>query len=90
VSTDSVDPRTLEDDPRAWAARRLAEAEQNFCERRTEAELVEAIPAEEARRGYPLTPRESLAFTAAFFAPEYRCDLRRLMAAGVEEPEDEE
>ncbi len=50
-----------------------------------EAELAEAIAEDEARLGRPLTPRELEAFAHGFFAKEYREEIRRLMALGVED-----
>jgi hypothetical protein len=67
----TTDPTTIAGDPFAWAGRRLEEARRGLCERRTEAELVEAVHEEEERRSYPMTYGERVAFARGFFAPEY-------------------
>jgi hypothetical protein len=90
VNDDTVHPETLAGDPFAWAGRRIEEARCGLRERRTEAELVEAIRAEEYRRGYPMTCGERMAFARGFFAPSYRAEISRLTALGVEGPEDDE
>ena len=79
----SVDPRTRAGDPFAYAAARKTSP-------RTEDELVEAVAEEEARRGYPLTPRERDGFARCFFVTEYRAEVRRLMALGVAEPDEDD
>ena len=83
MSTDTVHhPEAIAGDPFAWAGRRMEEARCGLRERRTEAELVEAIQEEEARRGYPMSQRERVAFAYGFFAPEYVADLARAQVAG--------
>jgi hypothetical protein len=57
---------------------------------RTEAELLEDLADDEVKRGRPHTPKEREAFARAFFGKEYRCDMRRLAALGVEPPEEYE
>jgi hypothetical protein len=69
--TITTDPATIAGDPFAWAGRRLEEARRGLCERRTEAELVEAVHEEEERRGYPMSYGDRVAFARGFFAPEY-------------------
>jgi hypothetical protein len=79
----TTDPATIAGDPFAWAGRRLEETRRGLRERRTEAELVEAITEEEIRRGYPMTYRERVAFAYGFHAPSYRADLSRLILLGA-------
>jgi hypothetical protein len=65
-------------------------------DKRTEAELVEAIAEEESRLGRSMTPSEREEFARRFFAPEYRqeqrgLEIRDLMAAlGFGEAEEDE
>ncbi len=61
----------LEDDPCAWIARRMAEASLGIPERRTEAELIEAIAEEEIFLGRAMTRRELSGFALGFFSPSY-------------------
>jgi hypothetical protein len=49
-------------------------------------DLLTAIREEQANRGRHLTDSELDRFARAFYAPEYRRDLRRIMAVGCEEP----
>jgi hypothetical protein len=63
--------RLLEDDPCAWVARRMAEAALGIPERRTEAELVEAIEEDERRQGRAMSPGERRCFALGFFSPSY-------------------
>jgi uncharacterized Zn finger protein len=77
-------------DPFLWAGRRIEEAKLGLRERRTEGELAEAIAEEEDRRGYSMSHGERVAFAYGFFAPEYRAEISRLAALGVEGLEDEE
>jgi hypothetical protein len=58
--------------------------------RRTYPELIEAIRDEERRLGRPMTIGEIDAFAHRYHAEEYRLDVRRLMAWGVEEPDEGE
>jgi hypothetical protein len=58
--------------------------------RRAYPQLVEAIRDEERRLGRPMTMGEIEAFACGYHAEEYRLDVRRLMAWGVEEPDEEE
>src|SRR5215208_2095198 len=67
----TTDPASIAGDPFAWAGRRLEEARRGLCERRTEAELVEAVHEEEERRGCPRSYGERVAFARGYFAPEY-------------------
>ena len=54
------------------------------------AERIAAMHAEEERLGRKMTDREREAFAVGFHAPEYRAELGRLMALGVEGPEGDE
>jgi hypothetical protein len=58
----SVDPRTLAGDPFAYAGDKI--------KRRTHAECIAAMRAEEERLGRKLTDREREAFAYGFHAPE--------------------
>jgi hypothetical protein len=58
--------------------------------RRTYPQLVEAMRDEETRLGRPMTMGEIDAFARGYHAEEYRLEVRRLMAWGVEEPYEEE
>jgi hypothetical protein len=58
--------------------------------RRTYPQLIEAIRDEETRLGRPMTMGEIDAFARGYHAEEYRLEVRRLMAWGVEEPYEEE
>jgi hypothetical protein len=58
--------------------------------RRTHQECIAAMHAEEERLGRKLTDREREAFARGFHTPEYRAEISRLMALGVEGPEDDE
>ena len=46
--------------------------------------------AEEERLGRKMTDREREAYVQGFHAPEYRAEIGRLTALGVEGPEDDE
>ena len=58
--------------------------------KRTEAELIEALAEDEAKQGRPHSPREREAFARGFFGEEYRREISRLAALGVEPPEEDE
>ncbi len=58
--------------------------------RRTHEECIAAMHAEEERLGRRMTDREREAFARGFHAPEYRAEISRLTALGVEGPEDDE
>jgi hypothetical protein len=60
-------PCCVEADPCAWAARRMEEASLGIPERRTEAELVEALVEEEIRLGRAMSRREISGFALGFF-----------------------
>jgi hypothetical protein len=57
--------------------------------RRTHEECIGAMHEEEARLGRKLSDGEREGFARGFHAPEYRTELRRLAALGVE-PDDED
>jgi hypothetical protein len=84
----TTNPATLAGDPFAYAGRRIEEARRGLRERRTEAELVEDLFAEEERRGYPMSYGERVAFAYGYFAPEYATEVRRLMVHALAEGED--
>jgi hypothetical protein len=56
----------------------------------THEECIEAMHAEEERLGRKMSQREREAFARGFHAPGYRAEIGRLMALGVEGPEDDE
>jgi len=53
------------------------------------AQYMEALKAEERKVGR-LLPSELDRFAREYHAPEYGAEVRRLMALGVEEPDEEE
>ena len=58
--------------------------------RRAYPELLAAMHEEEVKLGRHMTNSELDTFARWFYAEEYRQDLRRIMAMGVEEPEVDE
>ena len=58
--------------------------------RRTYPELLEAMREEQVKLGRHRTNSEVDTFARRFYAEEYRQDLRRIMAMGVEEPDADE
>ena len=58
--------------------------------RRTYPELLAAMHEEEIKLGRHMTNSELDTFARRFYAEEYRQDLRRIMAMGVEEPDADE
>jgi hypothetical protein len=58
--------------------------------RRSYPELIDAIRDKEMRLRRPMTMGENDAFARGYHAEEYRLEVRRLMAWGVEEPYEEE
>jgi hypothetical protein len=58
--------------------------------RRNETDLLTAIREEQARIGRHMTDSELDKFSREFYAPEYRAELRRLVALGVTDEEGEE
>jgi hypothetical protein len=82
LSTDRVHPETLADDPFAAEHRQLRR------ERRTEAELIEAI--REEKLGRPMTHGERVGFARGFFGPEYVAEVQLLAAEGLLDDEDGE
>jgi hypothetical protein len=57
---------------------------------RTHADLLSAIRQEQARLGRDMTDSDLDKFAREYHAEEYRQDLRRIMAMGVEEPDQDE
>ena len=72
----SVNSAVRAGDPFAAAG---AKQQARRSHRRTKAELLEAIAEEEAKRGYPMTPRERDGFARRFLSVEYRADVRAFM-----------
>src|SRR5215210_2201224 len=87
LSTDRVHPETLAGDPFAHACE---ERRQLRRERRTEAELIEAIREDEEKLGRPMSHNERVGFARGFFGPEYVAEIRLLAAQGLLDDEDEE
>lgn len=58
--------------------------------RRTYPDLLTTIREEQARIGRHMTDSELDEFARRYYADEYRHDLRRIMARGIEEPDEEE
>jgi hypothetical protein len=58
--------------------------------RRTYPQLIGAIRSEETRLGRAMTIGEIDAFARGYHAEEYRLEVGRLMAWGVEEPYEQE
>ena len=54
------------------------------------AQYMEALRAAERKVGRRLLPSELDRFAREYHAPEYGAEVRRLMALGVEEPDEEE
>jgi hypothetical protein len=57
--------------------------------RRTHEECIVAMRAEEARLGRKMTNREREAFAIGFHAPEYRAEISRLVAWGIQAPDED-
>jgi hypothetical protein len=79
-------------DPFVYAAqKRQAELEHiGEVVSRTHADLLSAIREEQARLGRRMTDSELDKFAREYHADEYRQDLRRIMAMGVKEPDQDE
>ena len=79
-------------DPFAYAGQRRHEDLEHISEvvRRTHTDLLAAIREEQARLGRHTTDSELDKFAREYYAEEYRRELRRIMAMGTEEPDEEE
>ena len=79
-------------DPFAYAGRERHGGFEHIGEvvRRTHTDLLTAIREEQAGLGRHMTDSELDAFARSFYAEEYRRDLRRAMAHGAREPEEDE
>ena len=86
MSDRRIHSETLAGDPIAFAGER----ERVRQSRRTEAELVDAIPEYEAQQGRPMTPTQRESFARGFFSVEYGDEIRLLVAQGLLDDEDEE
>ena len=86
MSDHRVHPETLAGDPIAHAGERR----QIRRERRTAAELAEAIREDEERLGRAMTHNERVGFARGFFGPEYVAEVRMLAAQGLLDGEDVE
>jgi hypothetical protein len=79
-------------DPFAYAGQRRQDDLEHIGEvvRRTHTDLLTAIREEQARLGRHMTDSELDKFAREYYADEYRRDVRRIMALGVEETDEEE
>jgi hypothetical protein len=86
------DFRVAAGDPFAYAGQKKQEDLEHIGEvvRRTHTDLLTAIREEQARIGRHMTDSELDAFARRYYAKEYSQDLRRIMAMGVEELDEEE
>jgi hypothetical protein len=78
-------------DPFAYAGQKRHEDLEHIGEvvRRAHTDLLTAIREEQARIGRHMTDSELDKFAREHYADEYRRDLRRIIAMGIEEPADE-
>ena len=74
-------------DPFAYAGQKRHDDLEHIGEvvHRTHTDLLTAIREEQARLGRHMTDSELDKFAREYYADEYRRDLRRIMALGVEE-----
>ena len=86
------DYRVAAGDPFAYAGQESRKDFEHIGEvvRRTHTDLLTAIREEQAELGRHMTDSELDDFALRYYADEYRQDLRRAMAMGVEEPDEEE
>jgi hypothetical protein len=86
------DYRVAAGDPFAYAGQKRHQDFEHIGEvvRRTYTDLLTAIREEQARIGRHMTDSELDELARRYYADEYRQDLRRIMAMGVQEPGEEE
>jgi hypothetical protein len=79
-------------DPFAYAGHKRQEDLEHIGEvvRRTHTDLLTAIREEQARLGRHMTDSELDEFARRYYADEYRQDLQRIVAMGVDESDEEE
>jgi hypothetical protein len=79
-------------DPFAYAGQRRHDDLEHIGEvvRRTHTDLLTAIRKEQALIGRHMSDSELDKFAREYYAEEYRRDLRRIMAMGPQEPDEEE
>jgi hypothetical protein len=79
-------------DPFAYAGQKRHDDLEHIGEvvRRAHTDLLTALREEQARIGRHMTDSELDEFARGFYAEEYRQHLRRIIAMGVEEPDEEE
>ena len=79
-------------DPFAYAGQKKQADLEHIGEvvRRTHTDLLRAIREEQTRLGRQMTDSELDRFAREYYAEEYRQDLRRIMALGIEESEEDE
>jgi hypothetical protein len=79
-------------DPFAYAGQKRHDDLEHIGEvvRRTHTDLLTAIREEQARLGRHMTDSELDRFAREYYADEYRQDLRRIMAMGAKESDEEE
>ena len=85
------DRRVAAGDPFAYAGQKRREDFELIGEvvRRTHTDLLTAIREEPARLGRHMADPELDEFARRYYADEYRQDLRRIMAMGGVEPEED-
>ncbi len=85
------DYRVAAGDPFAYAGQKRQKDFEHIGEvvRRTHTDLLTAIREEQARIGQHMTDSELDEFARRYYAEEYLQDLRRIMAMGVEESDEE-
>ena len=83
--------RVAAGDPFAYAGQKRHKDFEHIGEvvRRTHTDLLTAIREEQARIGRHMTDSELDEFARRYYANEYRQDLRRIVAMGAEEPEED-
>ncbi len=84
------DYRVAAGDPFVSAGRRSGMDRIDEVIRRTYPDLLTAIREEQARLGRHMTDSELDEFARRYYADEYRQELGRIMAMGIEEPDEEE
>jgi hypothetical protein len=84
------DYRLAAGDPFVAAGRRSGMEHIDEVVRRTYPDLLTAIREEQVLLGRHMTDSDLDEFARRYYADEYRQDLRRSMAMGVEEPDEEE
>ena len=84
--------RVAAGDPFVYAGQKRCKDFEHIGEvvRRTHTDLLTAIREKQARIERHMSDSELDEFARRYYADEYRQDLRRIIAMGVEEPDEEE